>query len=371
MNISADTIWLEINLGAIRRNVERLHKIAGNIVMAVVKANAYGHGLVEVTRAALKGGAERLGVARFEEALALRLAGIDAPILVMGYTSPEHAANAARLKICLAVYNRDAAQAYARALTGERTPLRLHVKVDTGMGRLGVFPEEAVEFIRQVRMQNNLLVEGLFTHFSSADHVDTTVTDLQISRFNKVIADLAATGFKPPMIHASNSAGILRYPQAAYDMVRPGIAIYGLHPSDQVQLPEDFEPALTWKTRIVSIKTMPPGSGIGYGRRYITRKHERVGVIAAGYADGLRRRLGNVALVNGKRVYQVGGLCMDQTMFNLDAVPDAKPGDEVVLLGKQGEEHINAEEIGASWDTINYEVVCGLAARVPRYYFDE
>ncbi|MEN6571784.1 MAG: alanine racemase [Anaerolineaceae bacterium] len=371
MNTNADTVWLEINLGAIRRNIHRLHQISGRPVMAVVKANAYGHGLLEVSRAVLKGGAERLCVARFEEALALRLAGIDAPILVLGYTSPEHAIDSARLNISLAVFRQDTAQAYALSMVGEKHQLKLHVKVDTGMGRLGVFPEDAPEFVNQLRVTNNLLVEGLFTHFSSADDTETETTELQIAKFNNVIAGLEASGVRPGIIHASNSAGTLKYPQAAYDAVRPGIAVYGLDPSSEVPLPPEFEPALTWKTRLVSIKTLPPGSGVGYNHRYVTKGYERVGACAVGYADGLRRKLGNQALIHGIRVPQLGGMCMDQSVFALGAVPDAKPGDEVVLVGRQGDEFLSAEEVGASWGTINYDVVCGLAARVPRYYFDD
>lgn len=371
MNNSADTVWLEINLGAIRRNIQRLNRISGKPVMAVVKANAYGHGLVEVSKAVLKGGAERLCVARFEEALALRSAGIDVPLLVLGFTSPEHAVNAAHLNISLAVFRRDVAWDYARALSAEKALLNLHVKVDTGMGRLGVFPEEAADLIQQIRREKNLFVEGLFTHFACADEAQTATTELQISRFNGVIHDLESIGFRPNVIHAANSAATLKYPQASYDAVRPGIAVYGLDPSDEVPLPADFEPALTWKSRIVSIKTLPPGSGIGYNHRYFTRGNENIAACAVGYADGLRRRLGNSALIHGKRVKQVGGMCMDQSMFQIDAIPEAKPGDEVVLIGKQGAERLSAEEIGLSWETTNYEVVCGLTARVPRYYFDD
>lgn len=371
MDIRAETIWLEINLGAIRRNVARLKKIAGKPVMAVVKANAYGHGMVEVSKVALKGGAERLCVARFEEALALRKAGIEVPLLVMGFTEPQHAVDAAHLGISLALFRQDAAMAYEEALSGESHALLVHVKVDTGMGRLGVFPEEAAGFIHQLRHLQHVQVEGLFTHFSSADETDTAVTERQIAKFNRAITDLAEDGFRPALIHASNSAGILRYPQAAYDAVRPGIAIYGLQPSEEVLLPSDFEPALTWKTRLASIKILPPGSGVGYGQTYITRAAEKVGTCAVGYADGLRRRTGNQVLIDGKRVHQLGSVCMDQSMYALDEVPEAKPGDEVVLIGSQGEQRLSAEEVGASWGTINYEVVCGLAARIPRYYFDD
>jgi len=253
----------------------------------------------------------------------------------------------------------------------ERETLKVYVKVDTGMGRLGLFPGEAAEFVRQVRVEKNLMVEGLFTHFASADEVQTVTTETQLAHFNRVIQDLAGFGFRPNIIHAANSAATLKFPQAAFDAVRPGIAVYGLDPSAEVPLPADFEPALTWKTRITSLKTLPPNSGIGYNAHYVTRGNEKIGVCAVGYADGLRRRLDNIALLHGRRVNQVGGMCMDQSMYQLDGVSDVMLGDEVVLIGKQGDARISAEEIGHSWGTNNYEVVCGLSARVPRYYFDE
>ena len=371
MDNIADTIWLEINLGAIRRNVQRLAQISGKPVMAVVKANAYGHGLINVSRAVLKEGVNRLCVARFEEANVLRMAGIDAPILVLGFTSPEHAVEAARLNIGLTVYRNQTAAQYAEVMAGEKNSLKLHVKVDTGMGRLGLFPEEAPAFVMQLRLKKNLVVEGLFTHFACADEIQTKTTEMQLSKFNKVISELESGGFRPAIIHAANSAAALKYPEAAFDAIRPGIAIYGLDPSDEVPLPAEFEPALAWKTRLTSLKVLPPGSGIGYNCRYVTTKKERIGACAVGYADGLRRRLGNIAILRGKRISQVGGMCMDQSMYQLDGVPEAQAGDEVVLLGQQGEERISAEEIGRSWDTNNYEVVCGLTARVPRYYIDE
>lgn len=371
MTTDAYSIWLEINLGSIRRNIQRIAKITQKPVMAVVKANAYGHGLFEVAKAAEQAGIARLCVARLEEAVALRDAGIQAPILVLGYTSPLDVPKAMQRSISLALFNAELAPQYEEAARHAEGKLNVHIKVDTGMGRLGIFPDGAVEFVAQVARMQSINIEGLFTHFASADEPLKTTTDDQIVKFNRVLDGLAAIGIRPSIIHADNSAGSLYYSKAWYDAVRPGNAIYGLNPSSEAPLPEGFEPALTWKTRLTSVKTLPPGSGISYNHRYITSGNERIGASAVGYADGLRRKLGNIALINGHRVNQVGMVCMDQTMWQLDGLPNAKVGDEVVLIGKQGDERITAEEVAASWDTINYEVVCGLSARVPRYYLDE
>ena len=371
MNTDANSIWLEVNLAAIRRNIQRIGKLTGRPVMAVVKANAYGHGLFDVAKAAEKAGIARLCVARLEEAVALRDAGIHSPILVLGYTSPLDVPKAMQHSISLALFNPEMAPKYEEAARHGKGKLNVHIKVDTGMGRLGVFPAGAADFVANVTKMDNITVEGLFTHFASADEPNKPTTGEQISIFEKVIEELRSVGIRPQIIHAANSAATINYPKTWYDAVRPGIAIYGLHPSPESPLPADFEPALTWKTRLTSVKTMLAGSGISYNHRYITQKEESIGATAVGYADGLRRKLGNIALVNGQRVLQAGMVCMDQTMWRLVDVPLAKVGDEVVLIGSQGDERITADEVAASWGTINYEVICGLSARVPRYYYED
>jgi len=360
--------WLEIDLGAIRHNLRRVAEISASPVLAVVKANAYGHGLVPVARAAVEGGAAWLGVARLEEALLLREAGVRANLLVMSMTLPERAAEAAAEGVRLAVFDPStAAQTAARAFSAGLT-LRVHAKFDTGMGRLGVQAEDGVEFVRFLSGLPGLEVEGAFTHLAEADDPPRPSTDLQLDRFDRLVEGLNGAGLRPNLVHAANSAAALYFPRAHYDMVRSGIAIYGLDPSGDAPLPDDFIPALSWKARLASVKILPPGHGIGYNFRYTTSGSERIGVCPAGYADGFRRRLGNFVLVGGKRVAVVGGVCMDQCMLQLDGVPDAQIGDEVVLIGKQGSEQIRAEEFGQAWGTVNYDVVCGLTARVPRYY---
>jgi alanine racemase len=371
MDTDANSIWLEVNLGAIRRNIQRVAKITGRPVMPVVKANAYGHGLFEVAKAAEKAGAARLCVARLEEAIALRDAGITAAILVLGYTSPLDVPKAIERSISVALFNQENAPQYEEAARNCQGKLNVHIKIDTGMGRLGIFPQGAADFVASVSKMDCINVEGLFTHFASADEPQKSTTEEQNTRFEQVINELASVGIRPQIIHAANSAASLYYPNTWYDAVRPGLAIYGMSPSPEAPLPEDFEPALTWKTRLTSVKILPPGSGVSYNHRYVTQVEERIGATAVGYADGLRRKLGNIALVGGRRVLQAGMVCMDQTMWLLQDVPNAKVGDEVVLIGRQGNERITAEEVAASWNTIDYEVVCGLSARVPRYYYDD
>lgn len=371
MNFDQQTIWLEIDLGAIRRNIQRIQTLTKRPVMAVLKANAYGHGLIEVSKTAVKAGAAWLCLARVEEAIRLREAGITVPILVMGYTQPDRVPDAIEHKISLMVNNQELAQAYHLAAKQVKGKVSVHAKVDTGMGRLGVLYEDAVDFGRQIASLNHLFFEGIFTHFACADEPGKPITDLQIRRFDRVLAGLKSYGVHPKMVHAANSAASIYFPHARYDAVRPGIAIFGLHPSAEAKLPEDFEAALSWKCRIASVKTFPPGSGISYGHQYYTTQTERIAAASIGYADGFRRRMGNIALINGQRVKQAGKICMDQSMWRLPDDSPAKAGDEMVLIGRQGDERITAEEQGSMWETVNYEVVCGLTDRVPRFYLNE
>jgi len=371
MQMEGHTSWLEINLGAIKNNIQELRKIAGVPVMAVVKANGYGHGMVNVARAALQAGAMWYGVARIEEALILRANDLTLPILVMGYTDPKYVPDALQNQISLCVYDQDVARAYAEKVRPGSKKLRVQAKFDTGMGRLGIFPEDGIDFIEQLRGIPELDVEGMFTHMARADECDREITLWQIGRFRTLVDALIARKQQPRLVHAANSASALFYPEARLDIVRPGISIYGLHPSAETPNPPGFLPALTWKARLTSVKILPAGHGISYNHRYKTQKQERIGAVAVGYADGFRRRLGNFALVHGQRANVVGSVCMDQVMLQLDDVPEARIGDEVVLLGQQGKEMISAEEIAEAWGTNNYEVVCGLANRLPRIYIEE
>jgi alanine racemase len=365
---SRHSTWLEIDVDAMRRNAARLRQRCGTEVMAVVKADAYGHGGAPAARAARRGGAQWVGTARVEEALELRRQGVEAQLLVLGHTPADRVAEALEARLSLTVWSDDQLQATAAAAAAVGHEAAVHVKVDTGMNRIGLRPEQAVEFARRVTGEPAVRLSGIYTHFACADGSDRRPTEKQNDAFRGVIEALQAAGLRPEWIHAANTAGSLAYPAARWDMVRSGVGIYGMHPSPAVPLPPDFEAALHWKSRLTMVKEVPPGEGVSYGHHYVTRSRERIGTVSVGYADGFRRVEGNVVLVGGRRVPVVGRVCMDQILVNLDEIPGARAGDEVVLLGSQGGERIAAEEVGERWGTINYEVTCGITERVARVY---
>jgi len=368
METQAYSTWLEIDLRAIRNNIKEIKKMTQTEVMAVIKANGYGHGVLEVARAATEAGATWCGVARIEEALNLRSAGIQSAVMVLGYTPPIMISEAIRNDIHVAIYDEAMAKDYAAYANIVGGRLKAHLKVETGMGRLGMFPEKVPGFLEQYFHHPNIEIDGIFTHLARADEPHSGGVESQLSIFNKVLAQCRKAGICPGFVHAANSAAVMNYPEAYYDMVRPGITILGLDPSPTTPLPSAFTPALTWKARLTSVRTLPPGHGVSYGSVYVTSEEERIGVIPVGYGDGYRREMGQQVLVRGKRVNVIGRVCMDQCMLQLDDVPDAIPGDEVVLLGAQGDEKITVNEIAERWGTLNYEVVCGLADRLPRLY---
>lgn len=376
-NADAYATWVEVDLSAIEHNIRQIGALNRSGVMAVIKANAYGHGAVQVARAALQAGRTMangsqlgiwLGVARVEEALELRRAGIDTPILLLGFTPPGRIAEAVQNRIAITVWDPEQVKQASAAgqLTGQ--PAHVHIKVDTGMGRLGVRPEEVVALARLVAGLPGVIFEGLFTHFARADEIDLAPTESQEREFRQVLAGLEAAAHKPLLVHAANSAASLVRPSACFNLVRPGIAIYGLHPSMACPLPGSFRPALAWKSVLSQVKMLPSGRGVSYGHEYNTSAVERVGTVPVGYADGFRRIRGNAVLVGGQRVPVIGRVCMDQVMVQLDAVPEAQVGDEVVLIGRQINASITAEQVAMTWGTINYEVVCGIGNRVPRIY---
>jgi alanine racemase len=336
--------------------------------MAVVKANAYGHGSSKAAKAALRGGATWLAVARVEEALQLRQAGFDVPILILGHVPPMRVSEMIQADVALTVWDsKQVVQAgEAAAVCGNEG--RLHLKVDTGMGRLGVRPVDTLEMVTCIEQTPGVILEGLFTHLARADEADPATTDHQIVRFQEIIENLEREARRPPLVHCANSATALKRVGAHMDLVRVGIAMYGLHPSHETLLPAVIRPALTWKAVLAQVKTLPPGHGVSYGHRYTTSREERIGTIPVGYADGFRRVDGNQVLVGGREVPVVGRVTMDQIMVNLDSLPGANVGDEVVILGTQGEARLSAEDIADRWETINYEVTSGIAARVPRLY---
>ncbi|MEZ4671696.1 MAG: alanine racemase [Anaerolineae bacterium] len=362
--------WLELDLEALAGNVRALKRIVGESVtlMAVVKADAYGHGAVAVARTALLNGAEQLAVSSIDEALQLREAGIDAPILLLNYTPPNAVRQALRQQFILTVYDLDMARAYDRAARelGER--LVVHVKVDSGMGRLGAMPKDAMSLFRHIINLKNLDVQGIYTHFASADE-DQDYTAFQVKTFKDVIKPLRASGFDFQYIHAANSAATLASKDSHFNMVRVGIAMYGLSPSSAVPVTSEFRPVLTWKTIVAQVKTLAANHPVGYGRTYYTQNEERIAVLPVGFADGFRRAPKNwgEVLIHGQRAPVIGRVSMEKTVININDIPDVSVGDEVVLLGAQGDERITAEEIASKLGTSNYEVVTSILPRVPRH----
>jgi alanine racemase len=367
--MSSHLTWVEVDLSAIQNNVRQMKAIAGTRLMAVVKANAYGHGVEAVARAAALAGADWLGVARVSEGVSLRESGLALPILVMGYTPRAQVAEAIGSGLSLTAYDFEAVQACAALARALGKTARLHLKVETGMGRLGVLPEEALEFTRAMSQQGAVEVEGVFTHFARADEIDLGSAHAQLVKFQGVLSALSSAGLRPPLVHAANSAAALTLPEARFDLVRSGVALYGLHPSNNVCCPLGFTPALTWKASVAQVKTLPPGHGISYGSEYVTPAKETVAVVTAGYADGFRRIPGNEVLLHGQPAPVRGRVCMDQLTIGVSHIHNVRLGDEVVLVGRQGVANLRAEEVARRWETINYEVVCGISARVPRIYF--
>ncbi len=408
--------WAEISLDAIKHNVRGLAALARPAgIMAVVKADAYGHGAVMVALAALDAGASWLAVAALEEAVELRRAGIEAPILVISAATPAQAEAVARARVAAAVADLEAAEALAAAGRRLGRLAEAHLKVDTGMGRLGVTPDEAgAALAARIAALKGLSLTGVYTHFATADEKDKAFARLQASRFERFLELTAAAGLTFRWRHAANSAAIIDMPETRHNLVRAGIALYGHYPSPDVMKERvKLIPAMTWKTRLVLVKTVPPGTPIGYGRGHVTSATSLIGTIPVGYADGYRRALGGVGrvLVRGKSCPVLGRVCMDHVMIGLDAVPEAAVGDEVVLLG--GSEAagprleaaapavaaaasgpgpkaatgaaagagragatapalpwIPAEELARACGTIAYEILSTVGRRVPRVFFE-
>lgn len=367
--------WVEINLSAVADNVKAFrHALPENTkLMAVVKANAYGHGAYEVALEALKSGATWLGVASLDEALQLRRRGLTCPILVMGYMDPAGFKHAIHQNVSITLFDFLSAQLLEEACESINKIARVHIKVDTGMGRLGLIDEKDILDLSSIVHRSAWLDwEGLFTHYACADELDKLSVLSQSEKLDKIILLLAEKGLRPSIIHAGNSATGIDLPRLTYDMLRLGISLYGLYPSNEVdQDAIKLQPVMTWKTKIVHLKQVPPGTPISYGGIYRTQGTENIATLPIGYADGYTRLLtgkGEV-IVRGKRAPIVGRICMDQLMINVTHVPDVQVGDEAVLLGMQQHESITAEDLAEQLGTINYEIPCKVGMRVPRVYF--
>ncbi|QAY68461.1 alanine racemase [Paenibacillus protaetiae] len=368
----------EISLDALRHNLSAFRAALpeGMFILASVKANAYGHGSVEIAKEAEAFGIDYFGVAFLDEALQLRNAGVRKPILVLGFVPAEGLLLAREHNITIALYRNDILDAIAALPPdAEGKRLKAHIKIDSGMGRLGLLGvEEASVFIERAMQVPGLEVEGLFTHYARADEADKSYTELQYRRFSEVADYVKRHQLPIPLIHAANSAAGMETPEFAYSMVRLGIAMYGLYPSAEVGRETiQLEPVMSLKTEVVHVKDAPEGWGISYGTRYFTQGTERIGTLPVGYADGYSRMLTGKAqvLIRGVKAPVLGAICMDQCMVALDKAGGDDPvrnGEEVVLIGRQGDSVITADDIADQLGTINYEVTCMISARVPRVY---
>ncbi len=367
--------YAKVNLSAIKRNIINIGESLppGTQVCAVDKADGYGHGSVMVAKAAIEAGATFVAVAIPEEGAVLRDEGMEAPILVLGPASLSQWRLAAERNISMVVVSEECI-ACAKTVRRETSrTMRLHLKVDTGMNRVGVQTlEEARALLEMIAQEDGLFLEGLMTHFAAADEADKTYTQMQNERFGQYIALAHSMGFKP-ITHAANSGGALDCPGTSYDMVRAGIAMYGCYPSAEVGRAVKLEPALSLHTHISYLKTVNAGDKMSYGCTFEAAEPMRIATIPIGYADGYNRLLSNKGevLVRGRRARIVGRVCMDQSLIDVTHIPEARLHDDVVCIGPQGRDRISTEELAAHCGTINYEILCALSQRVPRLYYEE
>ncbi|MCL2747376.1 MAG: alanine racemase [Oscillospiraceae bacterium] len=372
--------WAEISLGALAHNLREIRRLtAPSRLMAMVKADAYGHGAVAVSQQLCKLEVDYFGVASIDEAMELRTAGIETPILIMGMTPPHLAPLLVENALSQTVYDSGSAQAMSRAAAGGARPLRVHLKVDTGMSRLGVVwrGEETLSELLSLCRLPHLLYEGLFTHLSASEDPNDPLNMKQLSDFASIRKGLAAEGINIPIYHCANSGAVIQFNVAYLDMVRAGLLLYGLTPGEG--LPFDGRPVMTFKSRIAQVKEIPAGASVSYGHTYTAHEPRRVAVVSAGYADGYHRRLSNKAhvLIAGRRAPVLGTVCMDMMVVDVTGIPQAQAGDPVVLFGPDRDgatgatgatDAIPVDELASLAGTISYELICAVSKRVPRVY---
>ena len=373
--------WAEIDLDALAQNFREVRKAADPkaMVCCVVKADAYGHGAVRVAREFASLGADWFAVSNLEEALQLRRAGIETPVLVLGYTPADKAGTLSRENVSQCVYSLEYARDLSRFAQEAGVKVNIHLKIDTGMSRLGFYyqdisrDEAAVEEVKEACSLPGLVPQGIFTHFAVSDEgqAGDAFTMRQFGCLKEMIESLARAGVTFPVRHCANSAGVFDYPLSHLDMVRAGIVLYGLYPSGELRSRPALKPALALKSVVSHVKTLLPGATVSYGRKFTAQHEMRVATVPVGYADGYPRLLspgGAEVLIGGKRCPILGRICMDQLMADVTALDQVRVGDTVTLIGRDGEEEITADELAEKEGTINYEVVCALSKRVPRVY---
>lgn len=364
-----------VDLTAIKNNIKNIRKKIGESIkmICVIKADAYGHGAVESARAMVDAGADMFAVAFIDEAIELRKNGIDKPILILGYTSSSRMDDVVNFDVSQTIYSKQIAEELNEAAKRNGKIAKGHIKLDTGMGRIG-FREDDIADIKYISTLENICLEGIFTHFATADEADKSFTYEQAKRFKEALDKLKDKEIDFDIIHCSNSAGIMEFDDLAFTAVRPGIIQYGLYPSDEVNKDKlDIVPAMSLKSHISFIKTVEEGTPIGYGRAYYAPTKKVIATVPVGYADGYLRGMknGGRVIINGKYAPITGRVCMDQFMVDVTDIDDVKIGDEVVIMGKQGGLEVSADEIASVMGTINYEVICLISRRVPRVYFED
>lgn len=364
--------WVEIDLVALAHNVRQIKSFLSpkTALMAVVKADAYGHGAITVAQTVLQSGASWLGVATVPEGIELREAGIKDPILILGAThTPEQIKVIAHWQLQPTLCNFKQALVFSETLEATTdSAVPVHIKLDTGMSRLGPPWQQAAEFVQLVQRLPKLQIASIYSHLATAESVDQTVIRQQQMRFEQAIAEINTTGVPLPLLHLANSAATLTAPALHYNMVRVGLAIYGLYPATHLQSLISLKPALQVKARITQVKTIPPQTGVSYGHQFISDRELCLAVVGIGYADGVPRNLSNkmTVLIRGQRVPQIGAITMDQLMLDVSAIPDLQEGEVVTLLGQSGNEKISADDWAAQLNTISWEILCGFKHRLPR-----
>ncbi|MEP7166387.1 MAG: alanine racemase [Candidatus Woesebacteria bacterium] len=363
----------KIDLSAYSYNLQEIRKLLSPAtkIMAVVKANAYGHGAIEIAKTAQKLNIDYLGVVCLYEAQELRNAGVTLPILILNAIDTEAAYAAIDLDVSLTVMDQELLMAVDLYTQKKGIKAKVHVKIDSGMHRAGVSPEDAIPFIQKVEACAGVTLEGVFTHFAMADDADLTFTKQQLSVFTQIIEELKKIGITPPLIHAANSAATLKLPESHFSLVRPGIISYGLHPNPGAfDVPFTPKPVMRLQTQIVQLREIAVGESVGYGRTFVAKRPTKVALLALGYGDGFRRAPQNFGevLVRGMRAPLIGRVSMDQSSIDVTDIPNVSLYDEVVLIGSQGSEEISADDVAQKIGTINYEVMTGIAARVERVY---
>lgn len=376
MDLNHREAYLEINLYNLEHNYREIKKIVSekSIIMPVIKANAYGHGAVNYAKKLLEIGATRFAVSILDEAIELRKANINVPIMILNYTSPIRFNELIHYDLIQTIYDYNNAKALSEQANKLDKTVKIHIKIDTGMGRLGFLPsDETIEEILNINSLSNIEIEGIFTHFARADEKDKTPTVEQFNKFMNVVNALEQRGLSIKLKHVSNSAAIIDMPEYNLDLVRPGIILYGLYPSDEVNRDKiKLKPVMALKAKISNVKIVPENTGISYGHKFVTKHTTKIGTVPIGYADGFTRLLSNKGnvFVKGEKASIVGNICMDQFMLDLTKIQNINIGDEVVLFGDSEYGYPSVDEIAKTIGTINYEIVCMMNRRLPRIYYE-